>query len=181
MRVISGKYRSRKLERVDSNKTRETKDRVKESLFNAIHFDVVDATVLDLFAGSGALGIEALSREAKHCDFIDQSNQAVTVIQRNIKALDIASKCQVFQSNYEAFLKECHKRYDIILLDPPYKTYDLDQLIDMIETEKRLEPYGLIVVLMHKSEVLNRHKHGIIDYKTKIKGITKIVFLKWSD
>ena len=181
MRVISGKHRSRKLKRVEERSTRETKDRVKESLFNSIQFDLIEASVLDLFAGSGALGIEALSREAEHCDFVDQSDAAITVLKENITSLNLTQQSEVFQTDYHTFLKQCETTYDIILLDPPYKTYDVDDIITYIETHKLLNPYGKIIVLMHKSEVLNRDKHDIIDYKTKTKGITKIVFLKWSD
>ncbi|MCF7925256.1 MAG: 16S rRNA (guanine(966)-N(2))-methyltransferase RsmD [Candidatus Izimaplasma sp.] len=181
MRVISGKYRSRKLKRVASNSTRETKDRIKEGIFNSIQFDLADAVVLDLFAGSGALGIEALSRGAKRCDFVDQSRDAIAVIKDNLEMLKLTSVTSVHLQDYDVFLKTCEQPYDIILLDPPYRTFDLNQLIQFIEQNKLLTQVGKIVVLMHKTEVLNPKEYGIINYQTKIKGITKTVLLKWSD
>jgi 16S rRNA (guanine(966)-N(2))-methyltransferase RsmD len=181
MRVISGKHRSRHLEEVGSNTTRETKDRVKESLFGTIHFDCQSSSVLDLFTGSGALGIEALSRGADMCDLVDVNQVAIKTVRKNLEALDLTQKSTVYQQDYKVFLDSTTMVYDLIFLDPPYKTYNLDLMITKIAERKLLKQHGKIILLTHKSEMINEYNHGIIPYKTKTKGITKITFLRWSD
>ena len=181
MRVISGIYRSRVLEEVPSTTTRETRDRVKESFFGTIHFECFKATVLDLFCGSGSLGIEALSRGANYCDFVDMNPQAIKTVKTNIKNLQCEDSTTVSQMDYLSFLNHTDRVYDLIFLDPPYQTYDLLEMINIIEKKKLLSEDGIIVLLTHKSQMINLDKYDIISYKSKEKGITKIQFLKWSD
>ena len=121
MRVISGKYRSRILKQVESDGTRETKDRVKESIFNSINDLCFDATVLDLFAGSGSLGIEAISRGAKHVDFVDESIKSMDALRYNVETLELQKVVDIYHTDYNAFLENHYQKYDIILLDPQYK------------------------------------------------------------
>ena len=96
MRVITGKARGRKLVTLEGDDVRPTTDRVKESLFNIIQFDIEGASVLDLFAGSGQLGIEALSRGAKHCTFVDSSNRSIEVVKQNLKTVGFEKRASVF-------------------------------------------------------------------------------------
>lgn len=181
MRVISGTYRSRVLKEVPSNSTRETRDRVKESFFGTIHFDCFNATVLDLFSGSGSLGLEALSRGATYCDFVDENPLAASTVKANIESLKCQDMTSVHQTDYLQFLDKTDKTYDLIFLDPPYQTFDLAEIIGKIQNKRMLSQDGTIVLLTHKTEMINLEKYDIISYKTKEKGITKIQFLKWSD
>lgn len=100
--------------------TRPTSDRVKESLFSIIQFDILNAKVLDLFAGTGQLGIEALSRDAKYAVFVDEQDKAYKLICDNLKKTKLENYARVVRSDYAVFLKNCHEKFDIIFLDPPY-------------------------------------------------------------
>ncbi len=124
MRVISGSARGRKLRTLEGLDTRPTADRVKEGLFSALHFRLPAARVLDLFAGSGQLGIEALSRGADHCLFVDSSRQCTDVITENLKACGFFKKSRVVCMDVFSFLVAKGDKFDIIVLDPPYRMED---------------------------------------------------------
>lgn len=121
MRIISGRCRGLNLYTLDGNATRPTLDRVKESVFNILGNLFCDITVLDLFAGSGALGLESLSRGAASCDFVDSSKNAVDIIKKNIKKCHMEDVANVYQSDFEqAIRKMPNNRFDLVFLDPPY-------------------------------------------------------------
>ena len=119
MRIIAGKYRGKKLQEFDLDSTKPTLDRVKESMFNLIQFDVVDSKVLDLFSGTGALGVEALSRGAASCVFVDANTQAIEITKNNSR--DIDGLKTYIKSDYLDYLNQCKDKFDIILLDPPHR------------------------------------------------------------
>ena len=179
MRVISGKYRSRVLTQVSSDKTRETKDRVKESMFNSINTHLPEANVLDLFAGSGSLGIEALSRGSKFCDFCDKEKQAINALRENVLNLHIEEHSGIHYMDYLSFLEKTYHEYDVILLDPPYKLDVIDDIIKTIARKKLLSPDGIIVSLYSKNNTLKEENNGIIEYKKKTMGITNVSYMKW--
>lgn len=132
MRIISGKYRGKKLKEFNLDTTKPTTDKVKESIFNMIQFDCFNAVVLDLFAGTGALGIEALSRGAKFVDFVDLNKQAIKIINENLHT--IQGDYLISNLDYNLFLKNTTRKYDIVLLDPPYKTdYGIHAIDTLIE------------------------------------------------
>lgn len=120
MRVITGTARGRKLETLEGEAVRPTTDRVKEALFSIIQFQLEGRRVLDLFAGSGQLGIEALSRGAAEAVFIDSSRAAVETIRRNLAHVQLAENAQVYLTDANTFLANSQKPFDIALLDPPY-------------------------------------------------------------
>lgn len=120
MRVISGTSRGSTLFSLDGSLTRPTTDRVKEAMFSMIQFDIPESTVLDLFAGSGALGIEALSRGARHCDFVEQNADAAEVVKKNLEKTKLYPLSGLYNTTAQQYLSACRKKYDIILLDPPY-------------------------------------------------------------
>ena len=125
MRIIAGKYKAKRLNSPKTDLTRPTLDRVKEALFNIIQFQVQDAVVLDLFAGTGALGIEALSRGAKEAIFCDKVPEAVKVIKQNVINTNNLDKAIIINKDYKNALENVskqNKKFDIIFLDPPYKT-----------------------------------------------------------
>ena len=143
MRIISGKYRGKNLKEFNIDTTKPTTDRVKESIFNLIQFNVVDAVVLDLFSGTGALGIECISRGSKQVYFVDLNKQAILLIKENLKGID--GEYQVFNQSYEEFLKNTQMKYDIIFLDPPYKTDYGVKAIKMIIENNLLNDKGIII------------------------------------
>lgn len=120
MRVITGSARGRRLETLPGESTRPTSEKVKESLFSAIQFDIEGRRVLDLFAGCGQLGIEALSRGAASCLFIDQNTDCVQLIRRNLQHTALAESAQVIGTDALTYLARSKERFDLVFLDPPY-------------------------------------------------------------
>ena len=120
MRVITGLARGRRLETLPGEATRPTAEKVKESLFSAIQFDIEGRRVLDLFAGSGQLGIEALSRGASGCVFVDKNTEAVKIIRRNLQKTGLSSAAQVLGTDALSYLTRPGDRFDLVFLDPPY-------------------------------------------------------------
>lgn len=132
MRIIAGTARGRRLQILKGDDTRPTLERVKEGVFSAAQFWLPGAQVLDLFAGSGQLGLEALSRGAKHCTFVDSSPEAVSVINQNAHALGFAPQCRVLRSTAVAFLARSTGRFDLVLMDPPYRSGEVPRLLEMV-------------------------------------------------
>ncbi len=153
MRVISGTARGTKLNSIDSISTRPTLDRVKESLFNILQPYIYKAHVLDLFAGSGALGIEALSRGAQNCTFCDKSYESVQMLKQNIQRTKLVEKSIVIHKDYKVCLKMLKgKKFDIIFLDPPYKLNVAVDAIKIILELKLLNKNGIIVIETDEKE-----------------------------
>lgn len=144
MRVISGTARGVKLTAlVGEEVTRPTIDRVKEGMFSALHFQLPGARVLDLFAGSGQLGIEALSRGAASCVFLDQDREAVRIIAANCRAAGVFSASRVAQGEARAFLAAARERFHIVLLDPPYHHNTLEEILPAVA--EVTEPGGTVL------------------------------------
>jgi 16S rRNA (guanine(966)-N(2))-methyltransferase RsmD len=179
MRVIAGTFRSRILDEVGTDQTRETKDRVKESIFNTIQNQIHGAQVLDLFAGSGSLGIEAISRGAKNCIFVDNQKQAMETLRTNIGRLQIEHQTEIVYLDYQSFLETTYQPFQLILLDPPYHKHVLNDVLGIIADKKLLDRDGVIVCLYHKNDSINVDNNGIIEYKKKTIGITNVSFMKW--
>lgn len=133
MRVIAGSARGTKLETLPGEEvTRPTIDRVKEAMFSALQFSLPGARVLDLFAGSGQLGIEALSRGAAGCVFLDRDRRAVEIITRNCRAAGVFERCRVAQGEAESFLAATRDAFHIVLLDPPYHQGTLTAILPAV-------------------------------------------------
>ncbi|MBE6917578.1 MAG: 16S rRNA (guanine(966)-N(2))-methyltransferase RsmD [Ruminococcaceae bacterium] len=145
MRVITGKARGVVLKTPEGLQTRPTTDRVKEALFSIIQFDIPGARVLDLFGGSGQLGIEALSRGAKHAVFVDASEQACRLIRENLRRTKLEGEAQVIRSDYLQYLERCREKFDLILLDPPYAEIFLENSLKKISEIDILQSGGIIV------------------------------------
>ena len=145
MRVITGKARGVVLKTPSGMTTRPTADRVKEALFSIIQFDVPTAKVLDLFGGTGQLGIEALSRDAKSAVFVDANREACALIRENLKRTKLESEARVVCSDYASYLRSCNEMYDIIFLDPPYSETFLENSLKLISEIDILESGGIIV------------------------------------
>jgi len=120
MRVVAGTARGTKLETLEGLDVRPTIDRVKEAVFSSLHFELPGKKILDLFAGSGQLGIEALSRGAASCVFIEQDKDAFAVVQKNLAATGLKPKARVAMMDAIGFVKNCKETFDIVFLDPPY-------------------------------------------------------------
>lgn len=145
MRVITGKARGVVLSTPKGMHTRPTSDRVKEALFSIIQFDIPTARVLDLFGGTGQLGIEALSRNAKYAVFVDEREDACKLIRENLRKTRLEESAKVVRSDYAAYLRSCKEKFDIIFLDPPYAEVFLENSLKMITEIDILETGGIIV------------------------------------
>ena len=145
MRVISGKARGVNLKTPDGLLTRPTIDRVKEALFSIINFDIPTSNVLDLFGGTGQLGIEALSRGAKSAIFVDQREDACKLIKENLRRTKLEADAKVVRMDYLDYLKRCKEKFDIIFLDPPYAEVFLENALKCITEIDILQSGGIIV------------------------------------
>lgn len=145
MRVIAGSAKGTVLKTPDGMATRPTSDRVKEAMFSIIQYDIPGAKVLDLFGGTGQLGIEALSRGASSAVFVDAADSACKLIKDNLKKTRMENQSRVIRSDYLTFLKKCHDQFNIILLDPPYIEIFLENSLYFITEIDILQTNGIIV------------------------------------
>ncbi len=145
MRVITGTARGTVLKTPDGLQTRPTADRVKEALFSILQFDIPGKQVLDLFGGTGQLGIEALSRGAKSAVFVDASAKACDLIRENLRRCKMGNQAQVIRGDYLEYLDRCRDFFDIVLLDPPYAEVFLENALKKISEIDILQSGGIIV------------------------------------
>ena len=145
MRVITGKARGVALKTPEGLTTRPTADRVKEALFSIINFDIPDAEVLDLFGGTGQLGIEALSRGAKRAVFVDAGDAACKLIKENLRRTKLEGQGSVVRSDYLQYLSRCREKFSIVFLDPPYAEEFLENSLKKLSEIDILKSNGIIV------------------------------------
>ena len=145
MRVITGSARGRRLKELEGMETRPTTDRVKEGMFSALQFEIEGRKVLDLFAGTGQLGIECLSRGAAEAVFVDRRADAVRLIRENLKLTGLQDRARVVPGEAMEFLKSLREKFDIVLLDPPYEAGLLEPAIACLTAFDILAPHGIIV------------------------------------
>lgn len=180
MRVISGKYKSRPLKTVKSNRTRPTTDRNKETMFNLIgpYFD--GGIVLDLFAGSGGLGIEALSRGCDYLYSVDHQYDAYRVIKENLASLKIEN-ATVYKMNYKKALEKLHQDnvvFDLVLLDPPYQKNMVDDVFEYMTSHDMLQDQCLLLVEEQKDVVFNSYE-SLHCIKKQSHGITTLSIFQY--
>ena len=168
MRVISGKYRGRNIETVQNNSIRPTTDRIKENLFNILMPYIQDSLFLDLFCGSGNIGIEAISRGAKEVYFNDMQKSSIAILKKNLRF--ITEKYTITQFDFKNYLYQCKLQFDIIYLDPPYHTKYAVDALHLIAEKDILKENGIAVVESDKPieanilllECYNQRKYGNI-------------------
>ena len=183
MRVISGTARGKKLNSLAGLETRPTLDRVKEALFNILQFNIKEASVLDLFSGSGALAIEALSRGAKEAVACDNSNKAIKIIKENLEATRLIDKAEIINKDYIEALKKLNKeskKFDIIFLDPPYKTdYVIKSINDILEYKLLAEDGIIVVETDDKNKIKEIENNKDLEvYDTRKYGIVYVIFIR---
>jgi 16S rRNA (guanine966-N2)-methyltransferase len=182
LRVVSGICKGRPLKAVPGSSTRPTTDKVKEAIFNMVgpYFD--GGLALDLFAGSGGLGIEALSRGFEKAIFIDRDGKAIQTIHENVKSCNFAEKAEVFRNDAERALKAILKRqlcFDLIFLDPPYKKQQLVSLLEKFDEGQLLNKGGTIVCEHSHDVMLPDNVGNLIQTKHETYGIISItIYIK---
>ena len=178
MRVITGKARGVQLKTPEGLDTRPTTDRVKEALFSIIQFEIPGTTVLDLFGGTGQLGIEALSRGAKSAVFVDEGREAISVIRDNLRRTRLEEKAQVLQMDYLSYLRRCKKRFRLIFLDPPYAEKYLETALKFISEIDILEESGIIITERPLGKSLDGDFSGLEASKDYNYGKTTITLFR---
>ena len=151
MRIIGGKYKGRHIYSSKNNKIRPTTDRNKEFIFDILDKFVSDANVLDLFCGSGSLGIEAISRGAKHVTFVDNAFSSLRVLRKNIERIKMKEEYTIVQKNVLTFLRQNKQRYDLIFADPPFKWNHYFELIPLTFLPENLSEFGILVLESEKT------------------------------
>ena len=178
MRVTTGKYRGRKLIENKYDHIRPTADVVKQAVFNKLAFVVLDSRVLDLFCGTGALGIEAISRGASEVVFADKDPRSVALTKSNLKNLGVVEKHRVITGDYKNVIKMLSgQNFDIIILDPPYQSGVYEDAIQKIYDSKLLSDDGIIVCEHNQKDEFNFVPFEVVD--EKVYGIKKISYLKY--
>ncbi len=180
MRVISGNLKGRVIKGYTIDGTRPTMDRVKESIFSTIQSDVADSIFLDLFAGSGSMGIEAISNGANTCYFVDKSKGAINVLNDNINTFNIKDKSIIITNDYNEalnYFKNNNIKFDIIFIDPPYNMHIINNIIEYIGNNNLLNDNGIIICEVD-NKYLKEEFNNIIKYKDKKYGSTYVYFYK---
>lgn len=181
LRVISGKVRGLKLNAPKNEDVRPTTDRVKESLFNIINSYIMDSKVLDLFAGTGSLGIECLSRGAKECVFVDISKESISIVKSNIKKARVENESSIINSDFNDAIKKLqvqNKKFDVIFMDPPYYKDMFVKALESIDNAKLLEYEGIIIIEHDTKDTFPERIGSLEKNRSKKYGNTTLTFYK---
>jgi 16S rRNA (guanine966-N2)-methyltransferase len=176
LRVITGTARGRKLATLEGQEVRPTTDMVKEAMFSILQFEVEGASVLDLFAGSGQLGIEALSRGARCCVFVDSSRDSQNITRQNLQHTGLGTHARVAAMDYAAFLRSTKDVFDIALLDPPYDKGMIAEALPLLA--ERMSPGGAILCESRKEETLPEAAGEFRIHKTYRYGRIKLTLYR---
>ncbi|MDF2676073.1 MAG: rsmD [Bacillota bacterium] len=185
MRIISGINKGKKLFAPEGMSVRPTSDKIKESLFNILGFIDEESVVLDLFAGSGNVGIEFIARGAKQCYFVDSSHNSLSFVKKNLALCQFENKSKVIQSDYGKAienLSNMNLKFDYIFADPPYALNCSAKIAKLIFENNLLADDGMLIIESDKSEkIFEEEFESIIKYKEKIYGRTRISIMMLSE
>lgn len=179
MRIITGSARGRRLETLSGEDVRPTTDRIKEAVFSIIQFETEGRAFLDLFAGSGQMGIEALSRGAKSACFVDNSKKSLETVKQNLKTTRLEQGAKVFQADFKGFLSMNSEKFDIAFLDPPYKTGILGSALEAVSDH--MNETGVIIAENPlDEEILSNYGEFVLDRQYRY-GKIKITTFRHKD
>ena len=179
MRVITGSARGRKLEQLTGNDVRPTTDRVKEAVFSIIQFNIEGRQFLDLFAGSGQMGIEALSRGAARAAFVDSSQASIDIVKRNLKTTKLEECARVYKTDSIGFLSTCREKFDLVFIDPPYGTGLLQKALENIE--RVMNKSGIVICESPADETLPEKLNEFVKLREYRHGKIRITTYCHSD
>lgn len=161
MRIIGGKFRSRKLLTLSGLATRPTLDGTKEAIFNSLGNYLPDYNVLDIFGGSGALGLESISRGARHAYILDKSSEAIQVIRSNVLSLKVEDSVTIIQGSYDQILlRLSNKKFDLVFIDPPFRMKVIDEIITFLIENNMINDGGYIMAEYPKEDIIQKHYEG---------------------
>lgn len=177
MRIVSGEFRSRSLKTLRGDNTRPTSDKIRAAIFDSIAFESNYKTMLDLFSGSGAMGLEALSRGFTSVILNDKSRDALKIIRENVKDLGCQSQCKIMNEDYKYCLKKS-KPVDLLFVDPPYDKVDLEEIIKLSSEYSLINDEGMIIIETSsqtnlKEEINEFYISKIKDYKS-----TRVIYYR---
>ena len=176
MRILAGKYKSKKIQTINNSNTRPMMSKVREAIFNSLQFLIEDKVVLDLYAGSGSLGIEAISRGAKFVTFVEKSKECIDVLNKNLKELEI--NFIITNTAVESFIKSSINSYDIVFYDPPFEMGS-DKVENEINNLVEIIRVGSFVVLhRHKASSEIEFSKNYEIHRDKNYGQSKIIILR---
>ena len=181
MRIIAGEYRSRKIETRSGNQTRPTLDKVREAVFSSLGGMFDGGMVLDLYAGSGANGLEALSRGFDYAVFADISKDAIHIIRKNIESLRCQDKTKVLHmpdKKVLSLLKAEGLRFDLVYLDPPYARQHNDEILEYLYENSMITDRGVVVIESAKEDEFKKEFGSLKPYKEATYGITRITYYR---
>jgi 16S rRNA (guanine(966)-N(2))-methyltransferase RsmD len=184
MRIISGTAGGRRILSPEGMGTRPTLDRIKQSIFNIIQNRIEDAVVIDVFAGTGSLGLEAASRGAKECYLVDKGDTTFKYLKQNVENLKFTDICKCLNQDSYAALKDLGNRgvvFDLIFLDPPYLKDMIPPAIEIITEKSMLQKDGLIVCKIDTSEVIFQGNDEIILVDQRKYGNTTVLFYQYKE
>ena len=179
MRIIAGKYRSLPLEAVKGSNTRPTTDKIKEAVFNSIGPYFEGGMMLDLYAGSGSVGLECISRGMDQVIFVDKSYDAVSTIKKNISFVKVNDQCTVYKMDALAALKRCaseNKKFDLVYLDPPYAKEQNVKIMSLLCELDLLQKGARVVVESLKEDCFPDEAKELVKVKEAVYGITRITY-----
>lgn len=180
MRVIAGTAKGHKLRCIQGINTRPTSDRVKESIFNIIMNYIAESSVLDLFSGTGNLGIEALSRGAKECIMIDNNPQCIKVILQNLEHTKLNEKAKVICSNAVSSIRNFKDKFDIIFIDAPYNKGHIEPVLRELFSNKILNANGIIILERNREDIIS-DSIGFNLFREESYGNTVVSFLNYKE
>ncbi len=166
MRIITGSAKGKRLETLEGEATRPTSERIKEAIFSSIQFEVENRIVLDLFAGSGQMGLEALSRGAERVMFIDSSREAMEIVKKNVKITGFDDKCRYLVSDWKNYIRKAsgRERFDLVFVDPPYNMECCADAANYL-AEKELVIPGALVILESGTEEISPDDERLSGYE----------------
>lgn len=180
MRIITGTARGIRLATLEGEATRPTSERAKEAVFSMIQFDIEGRSVLDLFAGSGQMGLEALSRGASNATFVDSSGAAADIVKTNAKRTKLEGRCRIFCRDYKNFLRYENGRFDIVFIDPPYALHAVPESLSALLECGMLKNTSVVVCESAEEDVFSQHEElrEMFEVKRKAKyGVAHITLL----
>lgn len=181
MRIVAGKFGSRVIQAVEGQTTRPTTDKVKEAIFSRIgpYFD--GGSILDLFAGSGAISLEAISRGMEHAVLVDMNGKAISTITSNIKALGVRDACTVLKMDYKTALhklEEQKQSFDVVFLDPPYKKQQISGILQYLDEHDMVKENGDVICESLKEDIFEDAVGSLQKVKDVTYGITRITYYR---
>ena len=184
MRIITGRARGMKLDTLEGEMTRPTSERAKMAIFSSLQFELEGRRALDLFAGSGQMGLEAVSRGAAHAVLVDQSKDAVAIIRKNAEKTRLAEDCTIVCADFSEFLRQRrgHDPFDLVFIDPPYGMRACRAAVEAILDNRLLKSHGILVLESGEPDPLGvdtpiAEKFEVL--KTARYGVAHVTILRW--